>query len=65
MGQLAGDESSPWSRRMKIDMHHIESTLLDRAARAGVIETSVVGTGADGTAACATVRATEWRLLKA
>ncbi|QNQ09915.1 DUF5990 family protein [Sphingomonas alpina] len=57
IGQSAGDPSSPWSRRMKIDIHDIEQHLLDRAtAGDGVIELSVNGTGKDGTPACATVQ---------
>ncbi|MDQ3079025.1 MAG: DUF5990 family protein [Pseudomonadota bacterium] len=56
IGQLAGEISSPWSRRMKIDIHDIEPELLDGAvARGGVIELVVKGTGEDGTPACATV----------
>jgi hypothetical protein len=59
IGQLAGDPSSPWSRRMKIDIHDIGNDLLDRAANSGrLIETIVNGTGKDGTPACATVRPT-------
>lgn len=55
IGQLAGEPSSPWSRRMKIDIHDIEQELLDRAAAGdGVIELGVKGTGKDGTPACAT-----------
>jgi len=65
IGQLAGDASSPWSRRMKIDIHDIGNGLLDRAADGGgVIETAVVGTGKDGTPACATVRPTRRRLVE-
>lgn len=57
IGQLAGDKSSPWSRRMKIDIHDIETELLNRAAKnGGVVETRVLGTGPDGTPTCATVR---------
>jgi len=56
IGQLAGDTSSPWSRRMKIDIHDIGSALLERAAAVGAtVELTVTGTGADGTPACATV----------
>jgi len=52
IGQLAGDAASPWSRRMKIDIHDVGSALLDRAARSGgIVETRVAGTGADGTPA--------------
>lgn len=59
IGELAGDASSPWSRRMKIDIHDIGSDLLDRAATSGeIIETVVNGTGRDGTPACGSVRAT-------
>lgn len=56
VGQLAGDPSSPWSRRMKIDIHDIDQDLLARATeRRGVIEIVVNGVGSDGTPACATV----------
>lgn len=57
VGQLAGDPVSPWSRRIKIDIHDIDQALLDRAARGdGVIDTVIDGTAADGTPVCATVR---------
>src|SRR3546814_13089391 len=32
IGQSAGDMASPWTRRMKIDIHDIELELLERAA---------------------------------
>jgi hypothetical protein len=64
IGQLAGDPSSPWSRRMKIDIHDIGSDLLDRAANSGkVIETTVIGTDKNGTPTCATVRPTVRRIV--
>ena len=57
VGQSAGDWPSPWSRRMKIDIHDTPPELLDRvAAGGGVLEIRVNGTGKDGTPACATVR---------
>jgi hypothetical protein len=60
VGQLAGDCASPWSRRMKIDIHDIDPLLLQQAMRAErVIELTINGTGADGTPACATVEATK------
>jgi hypothetical protein len=63
VGQLAGDCSSPWSRRMKIDIHDISVDILDRAVDGGgVIEIRVPGTAADGTPACATVRPIARRL---
>jgi Family of unknown function (DUF5990) len=59
IGQSAGDPSSPWSRRMKIDIHDLEQDLLDRATGTGrVVELTVDGTGKDGSPACATVRPT-------
>ncbi len=59
VGQLAGDLSSPWSRRIKVDIHEIDQKLLDRAAKsAGVVETLIIGTAKDGTPTCATARPT-------
>ncbi|MCW1430718.1 DUF5990 family protein [Novosphingobium sp. JCM 18896] len=56
VGELAGDPASPWSRRMKLDIHDIDPDLLDRAvADGGTIELTVDGTGKDGTPACATI----------
>lgn len=62
IGQMAGDRASPWSRRMKIDIHDLPQDLLDRAAAGGTIELTVNGTGKDGTPACATVRRTGARI---
>jgi len=56
VGQSAGDLGSPWSRRMKIDIHDLDQGLLDRAAAGeGVVQIVVDGTAQDGTPACATV----------
>lgn len=64
IGQSAGDHTSPWTRRMKIDIHDIEQTLIDRAAASGgTIETVVDGTGRDGTPACATVPVVRRRVV--
>lgn len=63
VGQLAGDCASPWTRRMKIDVHDIAPDLLDRAARGdGVLEIIVNGTAKDGKPACATVARTDQRI---
>lgn len=57
IGQSAGDHTSEWSRRMKIDVHDTPQDLLDRAmAGEGVLVLTVEGTGKDGTPACATVK---------
>lgn len=64
IGDLAGDPASPWSRRMKIDIHDIGQELLDAAVQEGKrIALSVNGTGRDGTPACATVGVTGRRLV--
>lgn len=65
IGQSAGDHGSPWSRRMKIDIHDLDPALLEQAAGGGVLEITVDGTGKDGTPACATVRRTGQRVVPA
>ena len=61
IGKQAGDCTSPWSRRMKIDIHDLAAPLLDRALAGERLVGTVAGTGKDGTPACATVPVT-WRL---
>lgn len=64
VGELAGDTASPWSRRMKIDIHDIDPALLARAAAGdGAIGITIDGTGRDGTPACATVSRTAVRIV--
>ena len=62
IGQAAGQHLSPWTRRMKIDIHDIDPALLDAAAKGGVLEGTIDGTAKDGTPACATVRPVRWRV---
>jgi hypothetical protein len=62
VGQAAGDHASPWSRRMKIDIHDLDPDLIAGATGGGTIELTVDGTGKDGTPACATVPVTKQRL---
>lgn len=64
IGQSAGDFASPWSRRMKIDIHDIDPRLLEQAASGGTLEMTVDGTGKDGTPACATVRTIGRRVVQ-
>lgn len=65
VGQLAGDPSSPWSRRIKIDIHDVGEELLEQAVRSGgIIETTITGTAEDGTPTCATARPTARRIAE-
>lgn len=61
IGTAAGDPLSPWSRRMKIDIHDIPQALLDEAVKGAVLQGSLNGTGKDGSPACATIRPVVWR----
>ena len=66
VGTCAGDLASPWTRRMKIDIHDIEPALLDAAIASsgagGVLEATIDGTAKDGSPACATIRPVTWRV---
>ena len=65
VGDLAGDQTSPWSRRMKIDIHDIEADMLLRAIQGNFpIETTLLGTAKDGSPVCATVRPTRRRVVE-
>jgi len=65
IGDLAGDPSSPWSRRMKIDIHDIPQDMVDLAVSTGrAIEHLIDGTGKDGTPACGTVKPMSRRLAE-
>jgi hypothetical protein len=53
IGTSAGDHDTAWSRRAKIDIHDIPSSLL---APDALLEVHLPGRGKDGSPACATVR---------
>ena len=63
IGTAAGDRVSPWTRRMKIDIHDIDPALLDAAVAGGVLEGTINGTAKDGSPACATIRPVGWRVV--
>jgi hypothetical protein len=63
IGTSAGEHFSPWSRRMKIDIHDIDPKLLDRAAKGGVLVGTINGTAKDGSPACATIRPVSWSMV--
>ena len=56
VGCQAGEPGSPWSRRMKIDVHDIPAPLVEAAVGGKRLVGTVAGTAADGTPACATIR---------
>ena len=62
VGTSAGDLASPWTRRMKIDIHDIDPALVDAAIAGGVLVGMINGTEKDGSPACATVRPVRWRV---
>ena len=63
VGTCAGDRASPWTRRMKIDIHDIDLALIDAAIAGGVLEGTINGTLPDGSPACATIRPVRWRAV--
>lgn len=64
IGQGAGQKDTPWARRMKIDIAGIPQAILDKAARGKVVEGGIIGTGKDGSPACATVPLSKaWRAV--
>jgi hypothetical protein len=63
IGTSAGQAGSPWTRRMKIDIHDIDPALLDQAIAGGVLEGTIDGTAKDGSPACATIRPVRWRVV--
>jgi hypothetical protein len=56
IGGQAGDSSSPWSRRAKIDIHDLPADLLEKALAGSVVEAYLPGRAKDGGPACATLR---------
>jgi hypothetical protein len=56
IGGQAGDTSSQWSRRAKIDIHDIPGELLEKAFAGSVVEAQLAGRDKDGGPACATLR---------
>jgi hypothetical protein len=65
IGAQAGDGSSPWSRRAKIDIHDLPAGLLDRALTGAVLEARLPGKDKQGGPACATLRPLSgWKLVE-
>ena len=56
IGSQAGDSSSPWNRRAKIDIHDLPAELLENALAGRVVEARLPGRDKGGGPACATLR---------
>lgn len=56
IGGQAGDHASPWSRRVKVDVHDLPAELLEKALAGRVLEARLAGRDKDGGPACATQR---------
>lgn len=64
IGGQAGDAGSPWSRRVKVDIHTIAPQLLEKALAGAVLEARLPGRDKDGEPACATLKPLGgWRAL--
>lgn len=63
IGGQAGDKSTHWSRRVKIDIHNLPAALLDKALAGQVLEAVLPGRDKDGGPACATQKPLKgWRV---
>ncbi len=58
IGEAAGQQDTPWSRRLKVPLTGITADVIRRASsgRNRVLEARVPGTGRDGSPACASVK---------
>jgi hypothetical protein len=56
IGGQAGDSSSLWSRRAKIDIHDLPAGLVEKALAGSILEAHLPGRDKDGGPACATLR---------
>jgi len=65
IGTYAGQKETCWSRRLKIPLRGITWKMIDEVVRSeSVLETSVPGTGKDGSPSCATVKPfARWKVI--
>lgn len=56
VGGQAGDQPSPWSRRVKVDIHELPAALLDKAIAGEVLERRLPGRAKDGGPSCGTLK---------
>ena len=66
VGAQAGDHASPWSRRVKVDVHDLPASLLERALGGDMLEARLPGRDKDGGPSCATLKPLAgWRIRSA
>ena len=67
IGTYAGQQNTPWSRRLKVPLTGITVAMIDRVSKdsRSVLETRVPGTGRNGEPNCATVKPfAGWKVAK-
>ena len=65
IGAQAGDSSSLWSRRAKIDIHDLPADLLEQALAGSVVAALLPGRDKAGGPACATLRPLgSWKVVE-
>ena len=64
IGGQAGDHASPWSRRIKLDIHDLPGALLEKAVAGDILEARLPGRAQDGGPSCATLKPVGgWRVV--
>lgn len=64
IGGQAGDHASPWSRRIKLDIHDLPGALLEKALAGDILEARLPGRAKDGGPSCATLKPVGgWRVV--
>lgn len=56
IGTYAGQQNTPWSRRLKIPLSGIDAALLNTLSEKDILVCKVPGAGKDGSPNCATVK---------
>lgn len=56
IGAQAGDRASPWSRRVKVDIHKLTTDQVNTALSGKVLEGRLPGRAKDGGPSCATLK---------
>lgn len=67
IGTYAGQQNTPWSRRLKVPLTGITSSMIARVSKDSdaVLETRVAGTGRNGEPNCATVKPfSGWKVVR-